>query len=148
MACWTAHTHVAGAPDEVLNLLTEPEAIARWSPIDFDIVDWAGDRLCAGDRVRVEGRLAGRALAFDVDVAEADEGALKLTADGPIRLDVAYRVRGTAAGSELHAMVDVSGRGLMGRMLAQATDALLASGALRFAVDRLAGEMRPVLVAA
>lgn len=148
MARWTAHTRVAGAPHEVLELLTEPDAIARWSPIDFEVVDWAGDRLCAGDRVRVEGRLAGRALAFNVDVATAGEGALRLTAEGPIRLDVAYRVRGIAAGSELHATVDVSGRGIMGRVLAQATDALLASGALRLAVDRLAGELAPALAAA
>jgi hypothetical protein len=148
MARWTAHTCVAGAPDEVLDLLTEPDAIARWSPIDFEVVDWEGDRLCAGDRVRVEGRLAGRALAFDVDVARADSGALELTAEGPIRLDVIYRMRGTCAGSDVHAMVEVSGRGLMGRVLAQATDALLASGALRFAVQRLAGELEPALVAA
>ncbi len=143
MARWTAHTHVAGAPDEVLELLTEPEAIARWSPIDFDVVDQVGERLASGDRVRVQGRLAGRALTFDVDVARAEEGELWLTADGPIRLDVAYRIRGSEFGSDLQAMIDVSGRGIMGRVLAQATDALLASGALRFAVDRLAGEFAP-----
>ena len=148
MARWTTQTRVAGAPDEVLDLLTEPDAIARWSPIDFEVVDWEGDRLCAGDRVRVEGRLAGRALAFDVDVARADEEALALRAHGPIRLDVAYRIRPTSDGSEVHAVVDVSGRGIMGRVLAQATDALLASGALRFAVDRLASEFEPALLAA
>jgi hypothetical protein len=148
MARWTAHTTVAGPPDDVLDLLTEPDAIARWAPIDFDVVDWAGDRLAAGDRVRVRGRLGGRALAFDVDVAKAEAGDLRLTAQGPIRLDVEYRVRGTACGSELHAIVDVSGRGIMGRVLAQATDALLATGALRFAVDRLAGELPAALVAA
>jgi hypothetical protein len=141
MARWTAHTKVAGPPDDVLDLLTEPDAIARWAPIYFDVVDWAGDRLAAGDRVRVQGRLGGRALAFDVDVAKAEAGDLRLTAQGPIRLDVEYRVRGTASGSELHARVDVSGRGVVGRILAQATDALLATGALRCAVDRLAGEL-------
>lgn len=146
MARWTAQTRVAGAPEEVLELLTEPGAISRWSPIDFDVVDWEGDRLSSGDRVRVEGRLAGRALAFDVDVAKADEGDLRLTARGPIRLDVAYRVRGRADGSDVHAVVDVSGRGIMGRVLAQATDALLASGALRLAVARLAGELELVAV--
>lgn len=146
MARWTAQTRVAGAPEEVLELLTEPQAISRWSPIDFDVVDWDGDRLSSGDRVRVEGRLAGRALAFDVDVAKADEGDLRLTARGPIRLDVAYRVRGRADGSDVHAEVDVSGRGIMGRVLAQATDALLASGALRLAIDRLAGELKLVAV--
>jgi hypothetical protein len=143
MARWTAHTTIAGPPDGVLDLLTERDAIARWAPIDFDVLDWAGDRLTAGDRVRVQGRLAGRALAFDVDVAKAEAGDLRLTAQGPIRLDVEYRVRGT----ELHAMVDVSGRGIMGRALAHATDALLATGALRLAVDRLAGELPPALVA-
>jgi hypothetical protein len=148
MARWTAHTTLAGPPDDVLELLTEPDAIARWAPIDFDVIDWAGDRLTAGDRVRVEGRLAGRALAFEVAVAKADAGDLRLTAQGPIRLDVAYRIREHDRGSELHACVDVSGRGIIGRVLAQATDALLASGALRFAVDRLAGELEPALAAA
>lgn len=148
MARWTAQRRVAGAPEEVLELLTEPDAIARWAPIGFDVVDWEGERLSAGDRVRVQGRLAGRALSFDVDVAKAHAGDLRLTAEGPIRLDVEYRVRGSGTGSELHAMVDVSGRGVLGRVLAQATDALLASGALRFAVDRLADELAPALLAA
>lgn len=148
MARWTAHRRVAADPDEVLELLTAPEAIARWSPIDFDVLHWEGRRLSAGDRVRVQGRLAGRALAFDVGVTKAHAGDLRLTADGPIRLDVEYRVRATGAGSELQAVVDVSGRGIMGRVLAQATDALLASGALRFAVDRLADEAAPALLAA
>ena len=143
MARWTARTEVAGDPDEVLHLLTEPDAIARWSPIDFDVVGRCGARLSAGDRVRVCGRLGGRTMSFDVDVLRAAEGDLRLTATGPIRLDVAYRVRGTDDGSEVHACVDVSGHGLMGRVLAQATDALLASGALRFAVDRLAGQLTP-----
>lgn len=145
MARWTAYTQVAGDPDEVLELLTEPDAIARWSPVEFDVVGDCGSRLEAGDRVRVCGRLGGQRISFDVDVLRADDGDLQLTATGPIRLDVAYRVRGTGDGSELHACVDVSGRGLMGRVLAQATDALLASGALRFAVDRLAGQLAPAL---
>jgi hypothetical protein len=34
----------------------------------------------------------------------------------------------------------------MGRLLAQATDALLAAGALRTAVDRIACELEPALV--
>ena len=145
MARWTAHTQVAGDPDEVLDLLTEPDAIARWSPIDFDVVGDCGSRLTAGDRVRVCGRLGGAAMNFDVNVLRAHDGDLHLTASGPIRLDVAYQVRGTDDGSELRACVDVSGRGLKGRVLAQATDALLASGALRFAVDRLAGQLAPAL---
>jgi hypothetical protein len=141
MATWTAETSVAGLPDEVLELLTQPEAIARWAPIGFDVIDFEGDRLRAGDSVRVRGALAGRSLEFDVDVSEADDGRLVLTATGPIRLDVEYLAVANAAGSDLRASVAVSGRGLMGRVLAQATDALLAAGALSTAVGRLAREL-------
>jgi len=151
MGLWTARTQVPALPDDVLILLTEPDAISRWAPIDFDVVDWDGERLTAGEHVRVQGRLAGRALEFEVDVEQADNGRLVLTASGPIQLDVEYHARelDEDEGSELHASVNVSGRGLLGRVLAQATDALLASGALRSAVDRLAREfeLEPALAA-
>lgn len=62
MARWTARTWVDAAPDDVLSLLTEADAIARWSPFPFEVVDWDGARLEAGDSVRVAGRLGGRAL--------------------------------------------------------------------------------------
>lgn len=143
MARWTAHTRVAGMPEEILVLLTEPEAISRWTPVPFDLVDREPARLRGGERVRVRGHLAGRALEFDVAVAEADGGHLVLTATGPIQLEVEYHAVASEDGSELRASVAVSGRGLFGRVLAQATDALLASGALRVAVDRLASELAP-----
>jgi hypothetical protein len=146
MAIWTAQTRVAGLPDDVLALLTEPEAIARWAPISFDVVDFDGDRLRAGDRVRVRGALVGRSLEFDVDVAEADGGCLTLTASGPITLDVEYIAVANEDGSDVRATVAVSGRGLIGRVLAQATDALLAAGALSTAVGRIAQELEPALV--
>jgi hypothetical protein len=41
--------------------------------------------------------------------------------------------------------VAVSGRGLIGRVLAQATDALLAAGALSAAVAKIARELEPAL---
>ncbi len=147
MARWVAQTRVAAPPDEVLILLTEPDAIARWAPIAFDIVDLDSERLAAGDRVRVQGRLAGRLLEFDVEVAEADNGHLVLTAFGPIRLDVEYTAIAVGCGSVVRASVTVSGHGLMGRVLAQATDALLASGALRAAVERIGYELEPALAA-
>ncbi|MDQ6606286.1 MAG: hypothetical protein M3Z06_07035 [Actinomycetota bacterium] len=145
MATWTAQTRVAGLPDEVLTLLTEPDAIGRWAPIAFDVLDFAGDRLAAGDRVRVSGSLAGRRLEFGVEVAEADDGHLVLTAVGPIRLDVEYFAILAGDGTEVRATVTVTGSGLMGRILAQATDALLAAGALRMAVDRIASELESPL---
>jgi hypothetical protein len=141
MATWSAQTRVAGLPDEVLALLTQPDAIARWAPIDFDVVDFEGPRLCAGDHVRVQGSLAGRLLEFAVDVGDAEDGRLVLTAVGPIRLDVEYLATRVGDGTQVRASVTVSGRGLMGRLLAQATDALLAAGALSSAVGRIANEL-------
>src|SRR6478609_133657 len=136
MSTWTTQTICNGTPEDVLELLTEPGAIARWSPVPFTVVDADRARLSAGDRVRVRGELAGRGLEFLVDVAKADDGHLALTAVGPIRIDVDYRVVGDARGSSLRARIGVAGSGLFGRVLAGATDALLAAGALRMAVDR------------
>jgi hypothetical protein len=145
MATWTAQTRVAGLPDEVLALLTEPDAIARWAPVAFEVVDFDRQRLRAGDRVSVRGGLTGRSLEFEVDVAEADDGRLVLTAIGPIRLDVEYLAVAVENGSEVRASISVSGRGLIGRLIAQAADALLAAGALTTAVDRIARELEPAL---
>ena len=91
------------------------------------------------------GSLAGRSLEFVVDVAEADDGRLALSASGPIRLDVEYHALARDDGSDVRASVDVSGRGLIGGLLARATDALLAAGALTMAVDRIAREFEPAL---
>ncbi len=89
MSTWTTQTACHGTPDDVLELLTEPDAIARWSPLPFTVAGCARDRLRAGDR----------------------------------------------------ASIGVAGRGLLGRILARATDALLAAGALRTALDRIAREL-------
>ena len=147
MRTWKTQTTVAGLPDEVLALLTEPEAIARWTPIPFELIDLDADRLLAGSRARVLGRLAGRTLEFEVEVLAADEERLALVATGPISIDVEYRVRPLRRGSELHASVSVRGSGLFGRLLAQATDALLAAGALNTAVNRIGRELEPALAA-
>ena len=91
----------------------------------------------AGSRARVRGGLAGRSLEFDVEVLEAEDGRLSLVASGPISIDVEYVVTPVSDGSAVHASVSVQGSGLMGRVLAQATDALLAAGALQTAVNRI-----------
>ncbi len=141
MATWNAQTVVAGSPDEVLAVLTEPDIIARWAPIDFELVDRRNMRLCAGDTVRVRGYLAGRCLEFLVEVFVAGGGRLCLSASGPIQLDVEYVARARDGGSLVGATVSVSGRGLIGRMLSQATDAMLAAGALSGAVSRIGREL-------
>jgi hypothetical protein len=128
-------------------VLTDPDEIARWAPVSFELVDFEGQRLIAGDKLRVRGTLGGRSVHFEVDVAEADDGRLVLTATGPIRLDVEYEAVPVEEGSEVRASVAVSGSGLTGRILAHATDALLAGGALSSAVSRIAEQFAPVAVA-
>jgi hypothetical protein len=134
---------VSGTPEEILELLTRPEAIARWAPVPFEIVELADGHLVAGSRARVRGRLAGRAVEFAVEVLQADEEHLTLVADGPILLDVDYLVSAHDEGSELRASVSVRGRGLLGRVIAAATTALLAGGALASSMGRLERELAP-----
>jgi hypothetical protein len=143
MRTWTATTTVDARPEAVLDVLTDPQACARWAPIDFEVSGLGEQRLRAGSRARVTGRLAGRAVRFDVDVHAADGRRLMLTADGPVALDVQYDLAGLGASgsSEVRASVSVRpGRGLTGRVLASATTALLSAGALDHAISRIAAE--------
>ena len=140
MSTWTEQLTANAAPAVVLDVLTDPRAAARWAPVDFEVSRIDGNRLRAGSRARVAGRLAGREVGFDVEVVAADEERLALLASGPIHLDVEYRLRPVEAGSEVRASVAVRGSGLAGRVLAQATGALLSAGALRHAVGRIARE--------
>ena len=142
-----SQTTVPASPSEVLALLTEPEAIARWAPIPFEVLQLDGERLRAGSRARVAGRLAGRSVEFDVDVRQASNQRLELVADGVISLDVLYVMRPVPAGSEVEAAVSVKAGGLLGRVLAKATEALLSAGALRMSLERIARELQPALAA-
>ena len=139
MRTWTAHKHVAADPQVVLDVLTDPDACRRWSPVPFDVDAAGAARLAAGTRMRVSGQLVGRTVGFDVEVHEAGDGRLALSAHGPVAFDVAYEARPTREGSEVCASVSVrSGGGLFGRVAEQATAALLHAGALGVAVDRIA----------
>lgn len=145
MSTWTAQTVVNGRPEDVLAMLTDPEACGRWAPIDFEVEDINSPRLETGSRARVVGRLAGQRVGFDVAVHQACDCRLELTASGPIALDVAYDVEPAGAGTRVVASIGVrDGRGLTGRFLAKATDALLAGGALNHAVSRIAREVELV----
>jgi hypothetical protein len=141
MSTWSTRTTVSGSPDDVVAVLSDPDAIRRWSPIDFELEAVDGDRLEAGSRARVGGRLAGRSAEFDVDVAQAGNGRFALTARGPIEIDVEYEAFEDGGATDVWATVSVTGSGLFGRLLAQATDALLAAGALDRALGRIAGEI-------
>jgi uncharacterized protein YndB with AHSA1/START domain len=137
MSQWTATTTANATPEQVLNVLTRPDEIQRWAPVDFDLEDWR--RLSAGTRTRVSGRLAGVPVEFDVEVHHADEAGLQLSADGPIGIDVRYELADADVGSELNASVSLrDGGGLTGRLVSKATKAMLSAGALEGAAGRIA----------
>ena len=142
MRTWTATTTAKARPKAVLDVLTDPDAATRWAPVPFDVDELDGERLLAGSVARVSGRLAGRRVGFDVRVHEADETGIALSASGPVAFDVAYQLsHATGGGSEVHASVSVrSGGGITGRLLAEATGALLSAGALQDALGRIARE--------
>jgi hypothetical protein len=131
MAQWTTSMQANAEPEQVLQVLTDPDAIRRWSPIDFDVEDLDGARLAAGSTARVSGKLAGVRVGFDVEVHAADANGVELTADGPIGFDVRYELAPAAVGSELRASISLRrGGGVTGRVLSRATAALLSAGAL------------------
>jgi hypothetical protein len=151
MAQFTARTIVNATPEQVLEVLTDPDEIRSWSPIPFEVEDIDGRRLDPGSVARVSGSLAGRRVGFDVAVHAADADGLELTAAGPISLDVRYVLERVEGGSEVTASIGVSsGSSLTGRLLAAATNALLKSGALDLATGRIgrAAEAAPGLALA
>jgi hypothetical protein len=150
MAQWTTSTQANARPDQVLEVLTDPDAIRLWSPIDFDVEDLDGVRLAAGSTARVSGKLAGVRVGFDVEVHAADVDGVELTAHGPIGIDVRYELAPAAGGSEVTASISLRrGGGITGRILSQATAALLSAGALDGAAKGIArAAEQPALAAA
>jgi hypothetical protein len=141
MRTWTATTTVDAPPEAVLDVLTDPGACARWAPVDFAVDQLGGDRLVTGSRPRVSGRLAGVEVGFDVEVLEVDGDRLQLRCEGPVAIDVRYDLEPADSGSAVKASVGVRpGRGIRGRILAEATGALLCAGALNHALDRIGRE--------
>jgi hypothetical protein len=144
LSTWTTQTLIDGTPEDVLAVLSDPEACYRWSPIEFRLEDLEGERLETGSRARVAGRVAGISVAFEIDVLHANDGRLALTARGPLTLEVeyeAYPAPGDRA--ELWATVSVKGgRALSGRLAAASTEALLRAGALTAALRGIAQEVR------
>jgi hypothetical protein len=139
MAQFTARSIVDATPEQVLEVLTDPEEIRSWSPIAFEVDEFGGRRLDCGSVARVSGSLAGRRVGFDVTVHAADADGLQLSAVGPISLDARYGVARVEGGSEVTASIVVrGGSGLTGRLLATATTALLRAGALDLAAGRIA----------
>src|SRR5262249_15294914 len=56
---WSARAVVRAEPSEVLAALTDPELIAAWAPVGFELEDPDAPPLHAGSHERVCGSLAG-----------------------------------------------------------------------------------------
>jgi hypothetical protein len=140
MRTFTAHTTASSAPHEVRDQLTDPAAIARWAPVPFEVLELDEQRLYAGANFRVRGQLAGQSAEVSVHVLELSNERLALLAHGPVSLQVEYDWRPHTRGSHIDASVSVRGRGLFGRLLAKATEALLVGGALQQALNQLADQ--------
>lgn len=131
---------IAASPSTIMAALTQPAVIARWAPVAFDVESTRPLR--AGSTTLVSGGLAGRRVEFEVDVAEVSASRLVLTASGPVRMNVEYRVSPADGGAHVEASVALArGKGLLGGIMAGATGALLSGGALRTALGRIAAEV-------
>jgi hypothetical protein len=140
---WSARAAVRAELCEVLAALTDPELIADWAPVGFELEDPDRRALRAGSHERVCGSLAGVRAYFDVDVTCAESGRLELVAEGPLAMDVAYRFRENAGRVVIDASVGLRPRsGLTGQILRGAVVALLNAGALDRALERLAESVR------
>jgi hypothetical protein len=139
MERWSSTAQANATPERLLEVLTHPEQIRLWSPVEFELEDLASRRLAPGTRTQVSGRLAGVRVTFEVHVHAADAERLELSAEGPIGLDVRYELAAADAGAQMTASVSVrSGRGLTGRLVASAASTLLSAGALDSATGRIA----------
>jgi len=139
MDMWTSTARAKTTPDDLLEVLTHPQRIRLWSPVDFELDDLDTRRLVAGTMARVTGKVAGVRVSFQVQVHHADATRLELSADGPIGLDVRYDLAEAGACAEVKASVQVrGGRGIAGRVVAGAAASLLSAGALDGAVGRIA----------
>jgi hypothetical protein len=138
MDMWTSTALAKTTPDGLLEVLTHPQRIRLWSPVDFELDDLDTRRLVAGTTTRVTGKVAGVRVSFQVEVHHADATRLELSADGPIGLDVRYDLAEAGACSELTASVQVrSGQGIAGRVVKSAAASLLSAGALDGALGRI-----------
>jgi hypothetical protein len=135
---WTATARLGAEAEDVLTALTDPDAIAEWAPVSFEVAGLAGGRLEAGGRERVTGSLAGIRVAFDVVVERADLDGLELLAEGPFALEVSYRIREAEDGVLVRATVRMGQpRGLTALILRAAVAAALNGHALDGALRRL-----------
>ena len=135
---WTARRGICAHPEDVLHALTDPDTIAEWAPVSFEVDGLAGGCLEAGSYERVSGSIAGVGTTFEIEVRRADVERLELVARGPISFDVAYRFHRGDDEVLVEATVGLRRhRGLAAQILRAGAVALLNTGALTSALRRL-----------
>jgi uncharacterized protein YndB with AHSA1/START domain len=142
MRSWHARTTVAAPPADVLDVLTSPAALSRWSPVGFTVEGLTGERLESGSHARVSGRVGGRRVDFDVDVLQADPERLLLQAEGPVGMDVEYTISPTGRCSAVEASVSIRGNGGPSKsVISRALHLILAVGGLEVGLARMVREV-------
>ena len=124
-------------PEAVLAALTDPDAVARWSPVAFEVETMTRAACAPGTRTRVSGKLAGVRVGFDVEVHRGRRPAARAVGPraGPHGRQLRRRARAGRL-DQVHASVSVAkGRGCVAGLMAEATAGLLRAGALSPAVD-------------
>lgn len=122
--------------------MTDPERIAEWAPIAFEVDGLATRSLRAGTEARVSGMIAGVRATLEVEVSRADERGLHLAARGPVAMEVEYRFRAHGGGVMVEARITLGRReGISAQVMRSATRALLNAGALGRALYRLEGAL-------
>jgi hypothetical protein len=139
---WTATAEFCACAEHILEALTDPELIALWAPISFDVAGLAGGRLTAGSRERVSGTIAGLGASFEVNVSRADTKRLELSARGPVSFDVGYSFTEHDQGVTVEARVLIRREaGLAAQVVRAAASALLNAGVLAGSLQRLEGSV-------
>jgi hypothetical protein len=121
----------------VLDALTDRAACLSWCPVAVDVD--GPRRFCAGSQARISGSVVGRPVVFDLDVLTADARCFALCARGPFTIEATYRFEPDVAhGTNVRLEIRTSSpRGLTGRLAVGAVDALLGSGFMDVALDRI-----------
>jgi hypothetical protein len=145
MTTWRSRATVRATPERVIETLTDANACSRWSPVPFRVDDIEDTRLRPGTRTRVNGRLLGTTVRFELDTVAADPARLLVRARGPIEILVDYALAPAAAGCAVEAEVSVRPiDGRFGGLVARAIGLLLAAGTLEHALGRMAREAEKV----
>jgi hypothetical protein len=138
---WRSDVAVQATPRHVLDALTDVDSCKAWSPVGFHVEDFDSTRLRAGTRLHVTGSLVGQRVRFAVEIVEASSRRLALRALGPIEMAADYVVRAQGCSSRIDAAISIRpARGLRGALLGRAIAIMLAAGALKHTLVRLARE--------